>query len=212
MSNNNRDIDMEGDGFELLEDTFEEEFHRNQDQKIQQLLPWSKGEPQTKYIFLEVIDFDNESRLFKPGLQNLVHMKSLLESSPRLSRELIECWKAGSYSRMRRAGEQVLRYVGRIIFTVTSAILRQPVEVDTARQVEEYDRLAAAFRRRYRGTAVQAFKSYMIKNGASFRTGDSFNERKPYYAKYCSIVQSSGTGKSRLMTEASENLFNPLSP
>ncbi|KAH7884939.1 hypothetical protein F5I97DRAFT_1300844 [Phlebopus sp. FC_14] len=49
----------------------------------------------------------------------------------------------------------------------------------------------------YRGPAVNAFCEYLNQNHQAFYEGG--NER--YYGKFCSIVQSSGTGKTRLMLE-----------
>ncbi|KAG1894748.1 uncharacterized protein F5891DRAFT_1061388 [Suillus fuscotomentosus] len=52
------------------------------------------------------------------------------------------------------------------------------------------------FVRPYVGKAVDGFYEYLKNNNMEFR-----GPRGPYYAKFCSIVQSSGTGKSRLMIE-----------
>ena len=49
----------------------------------------------------------------------------------------------------------------------------------------------------YQGSAVDGLYNYLITNDQKFT-----NTRPArYYAKFCSIVQSSGTGKSRLVTE-----------
>ncbi|KAF8837723.1 hypothetical protein BDN67DRAFT_1071240 [Paxillus ammoniavirescens] len=47
----------------------------------------------------------------------------------------------------------------------------------------------------YHGAAVDAFYEYLEQNQKDFSGGIK------YYARYCSIVQSSGTGKTRLMLE-----------
>ena len=57
--------------------------------------------------------------------------------------------------------------------------------------------LKDAFALTYYGTAVDGFYDYLTKNEHKFQ----FQEPDSYYAKFCSIVQSSGTGKSRLVTE-----------
>ena len=49
----------------------------------------------------------------------------------------------------------------------------------------------------YEGWAPDAFHEYLTKNNAEFRVPG----RDGYYAKFCSIIQSSGTGKTRLMLE-----------
>lgn len=54
-----------------------------------------------------------------------------------------------------------------------------------------------SFRRPYVGEAVEGFFEYLASNNKKFSEKSS----RPYYGKFCSIVQSSGTGKSRLLTE-----------
>ena len=58
-------------------------------------------------------------------------------------------------------------------------------------------RLYGSFVRPYVGEAVDSFFDYLASNNNKF----SANLSRPYYGKFCSIVQSSGTGKSRLLTE-----------
>ncbi|KAG2099584.1 uncharacterized protein F5147DRAFT_814009 [Suillus discolor] len=60
------------------------------------------------------------------------------------------------------------------------------------------DFLYDSFVRPYVGKAVDGFYEYLKKSNMKFRGGGM---HRPYYAKFCSIVQSSGTGKSRLMIE-----------
>ncbi|KAH7904560.1 hypothetical protein BJ138DRAFT_1166310 [Hygrophoropsis aurantiaca] len=55
-------------------------------------------------------------------------------------------------------------------------------------------RLSKSFVRPYIGAAVDGFFEYLKENSRRFAN-------KIFYAKFCSIVQSSGTGKSRLMLE-----------
>ena len=50
----------------------------------------------------------------------------------------------------------------------------------------------------YRGCAPDAFYEYLAENNAAFDVG----RVRRYHGKFCSIVQSSGTGKTRLMLEA----------
>jgi len=58
------------------------------------------------------------------------------------------------------------------------------------------DRLYGSFVRPYVGEAVDGFFDYLTSNNKKFSESS-----RPYYGKFCSIVQSSGTGKSRLLTE-----------
>ncbi|KAG2116781.1 hypothetical protein DEU56DRAFT_905154 [Suillus clintonianus] len=55
-----------------------------------------------------------------------------------------------------------------------------------------------SFSRPYVGKAVDGFYEYLKENNIKFK---GVSAHQPYYAKFCSIVQSSGTGKSRLLTE-----------
>ena len=59
------------------------------------------------------------------------------------------------------------------------------------------DRLYGSFVRPYIGEAVDGFFDYLTSNNEEF----SQKLSSPYYGKFCSIVQSSGSGKSRLLTE-----------
>jgi hypothetical protein len=63
---------------------------------------------------------------------------------------------------------------------------------------DESEFLYDSFVRPYIGEAVDGFYDYLKKNHLKFMGS---GRSRPYYAKFCSIVQSSGTGKSRLMTE-----------
>ncbi|KAG2341865.1 hypothetical protein BDR05DRAFT_964934, partial [Suillus weaverae] len=74
-----------------------------------------------------------------------------------------------------------------------------PMLPELARGKDEFEFLYHSFVRPYVGEAVDGFYDYLEKNDKKFKgSGRSW---RPYYAKFCSIVQSSGTGKSRLMTE-----------
>ncbi|KAG1776127.1 hypothetical protein EV702DRAFT_1231141 [Suillus placidus] len=68
----------------------------------------------------------------------------------------------------------------------------------SARDEDRPDFLYESFVRPYIGKAVDGFYECLKNNNMKFK--GSGLERS-YYAKFCSIVQSSGTGKSRLMTE-----------
>ncbi|KAH7882242.1 hypothetical protein F5I97DRAFT_1985411 [Phlebopus sp. FC_14] len=80
-------------------------------------------------------------------------------------------------------------------------IFREPAEnakttVATLQDPNQRQALQKAFEHPYRGGAVDGFYEYLIRNNKLFSA-----QGTTYYAKFCSIVQSSGTGKSRLMTE-----------
>ncbi|KAG2339329.1 hypothetical protein BDR05DRAFT_624804 [Suillus weaverae] len=73
-----------------------------------------------------------------------------------------------------------------------------PARSESARVEDQPDFLYESFVRPYIGKAVDGFYEYLENNNMKFK-GSGLE--RPYYAKFCSIVQSSGTGKSRLMTE-----------
>jgi hypothetical protein len=60
--------------------------------------------------------------------------------------------------------------------------------------------IITAFDRDYRGKAVHGCLEYLQDNEDKYREGE-------YYAKFCSIVQSSGMGKSGLLCEVNVLLF-----
>ncbi|KAH7890575.1 hypothetical protein F5I97DRAFT_1836558 [Phlebopus sp. FC_14] len=59
--------------------------------------------------------------------------------------------------------------------------------------------LKKSFIARYEGDAPNGFYEYLTRNNAEFHRSSM-----KYYAKFCSIVQSSGTGKSRLMMQMAD--------
>ncbi|KAI9464839.1 hypothetical protein HD554DRAFT_2174896 [Boletus coccyginus] len=65
---------------------------------------------------------------------------------------------------------------------------------------ELYQKLSGSFGAEYRGAAADGFYEYLTHNEKLFKTVN--NPR--FYAKFCSIVQSSGTGKSRMLTQLSK--------
>ncbi|KAG2095463.1 uncharacterized protein F5147DRAFT_718410 [Suillus discolor] len=78
-------------------------------------------------------------------------------------------------------------------------IFQIPQATDPVQSSQVEDRsnfLYDSFVRPYVGKAVDGFYEYLKNNNMEFR-----GLHGPYYAKFCSIVQSSGTGKSRLMIE-----------
>ena len=48
----------------------------------------------------------------------------------------------------------------------------------------------------YEGSSVKAFIHYLTFNDIAYRLSDM-----AYYGRFCSITQSSGTGKTRLLLE-----------
>ncbi|KAG9311556.1 hypothetical protein JVU11DRAFT_7761 [Chiua virens] len=96
---------------------------------------------------------------------------------------LVSAWQQKSYREIRNL-----------------AILKAPKpQATTARSdiPEDLRVLSGSFAATYRGAAVDGFYEYLTQNEKLFRT----TEGPKYYAKFCSIVQSSGAGKSRMLTE-----------
>ncbi|KAF8553145.1 hypothetical protein OG21DRAFT_1497931 [Imleria badia] len=102
--------------------------------------------------------------------------KQLLDSDTLLKSKVAEAWKAKEYCTVRKLD-----------------ILRAPVSSTHITETQS-NVLREALTSTYQGGAVEAFHKYLTENNTTFA------EAK-YYGKFCSIVQSSGTGKTRLMLE-----------
>ncbi|KAF9239629.1 hypothetical protein BU15DRAFT_74483 [Melanogaster broomeanus] len=100
----------------------------------------------------------------------------LFEAYPELPDMLKAAWKDKSYHDVRNL-----------------SILQMP-STESYTQFSEDQELARSFNTTYRGSALTAFVEYLENNQRKF-------EQRKYYGKFCSIVQSSGTGKTRLMLE-----------
>ncbi|KAB5592444.1 hypothetical protein CTheo_4091 [Ceratobasidium theobromae] len=61
--------------------------------------------------------------------------------------------------------------------------------------------LEDSFERKYVGAAVSGLYEYLENNNRLFEDACARETAKKYYGRFCSIVQSSGTGKSRAMIE-----------
>ncbi|KAF8346701.1 hypothetical protein F5887DRAFT_91833 [Amanita rubescens] len=72
----------------------------------------------------------------------------------------------------------------------------QPPEMNRSEQLSED--IVTAFDQDYRGMAVRGFLEYLRDNEKKYREAN-------YYGKFCSIVQTSGMGKSRLLCELRKN-------
>lgn len=112
----------------------------------------------------------------------------LIKSQPELVANLDAAWRNGSYRDIRNL--EILQ--AHRLFTIQGR--DQPAE---ARDV-----LYRAFTSLYQGKAADAFCEYLEHNNRDFQFGGGTPE---YYGKFCSIVQSSGTSKSRLLLEIRTN-------
>ncbi|KIJ11786.1 hypothetical protein PAXINDRAFT_171618, partial [Paxillus involutus ATCC 200175] len=109
--------------------------------------------------------------------------KALIIKHPELTEMLDTAWKYKSYGDIRNL---VILQVekdsddGEYVWPLTGKMKAE---------------LGLSLTKPYRGAAVDAFYEYLEQNQKDFSGGTN------YYARYCSIVQSSGTGKTRLMLE-----------
>ncbi|KAI9568063.1 hypothetical protein HD554DRAFT_2172787 [Boletus coccyginus] len=125
---------------------------------------------------------------------DLSEAKSLMKTKEELRPMLTSAWKRQSYREIRNLA--ILRKAPQLepkLPTPTSA-----TSTDTLGDLHQ--KLSGSFVAKYRGAAVDGFYEYLTHNEKLFRT---VNNPK-YYGKFCSIVQSSGTGKSRMLTELSK--------
>ncbi|KAI6042694.1 hypothetical protein EDC04DRAFT_912265 [Pisolithus marmoratus] len=106
----------------------------------------------------------------------------LIERHPELASMLHTAWSNKAYRDIRNL-----------------EILQAPRLEFTA----EEDVLYKAFTSPYHGKAADAFYEYLERNNAKFSYIPLQGGPPQYYGKFCSIVQSSGTGKSRLLLELS---------
>ncbi|KAG9318017.1 hypothetical protein JVU11DRAFT_80 [Chiua virens] len=106
------------------------------------------------------------------------NQRDLFRKHPWIKGDIATAWKEKSYRKIRRL-----------------AILH-PATVRQNLSPEKLSAFRDALSRPFRGDALDAFFSYLKENDKAF------NEHpRRYYAKFCSIVQSSGCGKTRLMLE-----------
>ncbi|GBE88876.1 hypothetical protein SCP_1402840 [Sparassis crispa] len=106
----------------------------------------------------------------------IVNAKELCLCHPELVEMLKEAFLSGDF---RKFGSTFLRIV-------------QPKPVTPVTPTYS---LRNSFRTPYAGAAVDGLYEYLRENNRKFHS------QKNYYAKFCSIVQSSGTGKSRTVVE-----------
>ncbi|KAH8109487.1 hypothetical protein DFH11DRAFT_1812607 [Phellopilus nigrolimitatus] len=116
-----------------------------------------------------------------------IHAKDFLEKNPLLEHKVYEAWEAGSFKNIRRLKILQTRNVEEIEY-VSSYMGPLP---------------RAFYKSPYRGNAVEGFEEYLAHNELLFNKANRGGGDR-YYAKSFSIVQSSGTGKSRLVHHLAE--------
>ncbi|KAG9313087.1 hypothetical protein JVU11DRAFT_6531 [Chiua virens] len=164
--------------------------HRRIDEEVQQVLAKRRSaEWRANPSFADLVQVLNAIIEKDPRLDrkyaDYQNQVDLLEKHPWMESEIETAWKEKSYRNIRRL-----------------AILH-PTTVRQNLSPEQLSALRGALSRPFRGDALDAFLNYLEENDKAF------NEYpQKYYAKFCSIVQSSGCGKTRLMLELGEkNVF-----
>ncbi|KAI6042392.1 hypothetical protein EDC04DRAFT_2892069 [Pisolithus marmoratus] len=157
--------------------------HEALDQHVNEfVLPFIGAEPTGRcldYVFLliAVVWFSNGT--LDPLYTSHLTVPSLIERQPGLESMLHTAWSNKTYRDIRNL--EIL----------------QAYRPFTA----EEDVLYKAFTSPYHGKAADAFCEYLERNNAEFPYIPLRGGPHKYYGKFCSIVQSSGTGKSRLLFE-----------
>ncbi|KAI6042391.1 hypothetical protein EDC04DRAFT_1000431 [Pisolithus marmoratus] len=136
--------------------------------------PWSLGE--YLLLLITIVEFSNGT--LDPRYASSRASQALMMSHPELDEMLHAALDRKSYRDIRNLD-----------------ILQAPRQLTTESSYHFY---YMAFISPYRGQAVDAFCEYLENNNNKFARE---YDRAKYYGKFCSIVQSSGTGKSRLLLE-----------
>ncbi|KAI6107521.1 hypothetical protein EDD16DRAFT_1898820 [Pisolithus croceorrhizus] len=172
--------------------TLDDATHEAMDELVNKHMPSIVGEPNIyNYMFLlqVIVRFANGTMDPKYGSSQAT--LALLSSQPALLTMLRTAWNSKSYRDIRNL--EILQAPDRIL-TAEEGML--------ARMESGIDLLHRAFVAPYRGKAVDAFCEYLERNDKMFGLYEPDGTPR-YYGKFCSIVQSSGTGKSRLLLELS---------
>ncbi|KAG9313113.1 hypothetical protein JVU11DRAFT_6563 [Chiua virens] len=156
---------------------------RRIDEEVQQVLAKRRSAewradpslPELQGVLRAIIEQDPRLDRKYADYQNQV---DLLEKHPWIKGDIETAWKEKSYRNIRRL-----------------AILH-PTTVRQNISPERLSKLRAALSRPFRGDALEAFFNYLEQNDKAFN-----NHPNQYYGKFCSVVQSSGCGKTRLMLE-----------
>ncbi|KAF9239620.1 hypothetical protein BU15DRAFT_74474 [Melanogaster broomeanus] len=138
-------------------------------------------------VLLLVVIIDSSGGHLNSYYSTTTAAVELITTHPELSDMLNTAWKDQSYRDVRNL-----------------AILQIPSE-ESYMQINGLtptmkQSLARSYNTKYRGGALDAFVEYLENNQRKFEQ----TEQRKYYGKFCSIVQSSGTGKTRLMLELSK--------
>ncbi|KAI6042758.1 hypothetical protein EDC04DRAFT_2891606 [Pisolithus marmoratus] len=146
-----------------------------------------RGMPDYIFLLRFIVEFSNGT--LDPKYFDFRVARALIASQPQLVTMLDAAWSSGSYRDIRNLGQHDP-------FLGPSA---NPFSVRNTSTTWAVD-YGRVYTSAYYGKAVDGFCEYLEHNNKMFTYGPHGGPPK-YYAKLCSIVQSSGTGKSRLLVE-----------
>ncbi|KAF9232686.1 hypothetical protein BU15DRAFT_67236 [Melanogaster broomeanus] len=160
---------------DLLPDILDAKTHRNFDEMVNEICAdLQLGEPLDTFkdtVVLLTTIIDSSDGHLDSRYRTSKAAKELVKTHLELSDMLKTAWKDKSY--------RDIRNLYKVIDALTPGMKQE---------------LVRSFNTTYRGGALDAFVEYLENNQRKFEQGK-------YYGKFCSIVQSSGTGKTRLMLE-----------
>ncbi|KAI6135505.1 hypothetical protein EV401DRAFT_2192055 [Pisolithus croceorrhizus] len=181
-----------------IPNTLDDATHEAMDNLVNKHMPGITGEPNIyNYMFLLQIIVRFANGTMDPKYDSSQATLALLGSQPALLTMLRVAWNSKSYRDIRNL--EILQAPNRILTAEEGKLER--IESRT-------DLLHRAFVSPYRGKAVDAFCEYLEQNNKKFDLYEP-DGTPQYYGKFCSIVQSSGTGKSRLLLEVRPSSYLP---
>lgn len=165
--------------------TLDDDIHDTLDKRVnlcvEDDLKWPSIVNRT-FVLRTIVEHSNGT--LDPKYVSCKAARELIMNHPGLANMLDVAWKNGSYRDIRNL-----------------AVLQAPSSSITEDQpAVTYTAMYKAFTSSYRGQAVDAFLRYLEHNNREFRYSIEGSPSN-YYGKFCSVVQSSGTGKSRLLFE-----------
>ncbi|KAI6033314.1 hypothetical protein EDC04DRAFT_2214485 [Pisolithus marmoratus] len=177
-----------------LDDATHEVLDKQVHERVSLFISGKPGLSDCMFLLQTIVRLSNGT--LDPKYYDSFNATDLIMSQPGLTTMLHAAWSSGSYRDIRNL--EILQ-VPRPLTTKA----RLPAEVE--------NKLHRAFIAPYHGKAVDAFYEYLEHNNTKFARGSGGGPPK-YYGKFCSIVQSSGTGKSRLLFEGVLVLYMNLRP
>ncbi|KAF9234793.1 hypothetical protein BU15DRAFT_65422 [Melanogaster broomeanus] len=169
---------------DVVQDILDVETHRKFDKMVNEtctVINLTETLDNLQRIFLLMAIIDSSEGHLDSRYNTTKAAAELIRTHPKLSDVLNTAWKDQSYRHVRNLA--ILQMPSAESYTQSDAL--------TPAMKQE---LARSLGTTYRGGALDAFIEYLENNQRKF-------EQSKYYGKFCSIVQSSGTGKTRLMLE-----------